>query len=180
MMQAETAAKRKRTNSDRNQEQNKEQHFRYTFNSGRLSLLKKGAVILTILMTVFFLLAGTYSCRSMGDIAVLLSWAFYLVPLAFSWDGLLHLVRQKDTVTSKERKRGAERLGQSGGIAALISAVSLFGCIYFLVTGEYESVTVELGMVIRTAAECLSALGLTFLGRYILCGMEEVFLQEED
>lgn len=166
-------------NKEQNKERQKEQYFRYTCGADRLAFLKKGSAALTALMTAAFLLTGTYSCRSMGDIAVLLSWALYLVPLALSWNGLLHLLRQKETVTFKERKKGPERLQQSGGIAVLIAAASMFACIYFLVTGEYESVAVELGMVIRIAAEFLSALGLTFLGRSVLSGMEEASPREQ-
>lgn len=158
---------------------NPEQYFKYTCSAEQLSKIKKGFAALISLMTLFFILTGTYSCRSMGDIAVLLSWFVYLVPLLLAWNGLFRLFRQKETVTVKERKKGPERLQQSGGVAALIAGVSVFACIYFLVTGEYESIATEMGMVIRIAAEFLSALGLTFLGRHCLSGMEEIPGQEK-
>lgn len=159
---------------------NQEQYFKYTCSAEHLYNIKKGFAVLVSLMTVFFILTGTYSCQSMGDIAVLLSWFVYLVPLLLAWNGLFRLLRQKETVTFRERKRGPERLQQSGGIAALIAGASMFACIYFLVTGEYESIAVEIGMVIRTAAEFLSALGLGLLGRFSLSNMEEIPEQEKE
>ena len=109
----------------------------------------------------------------------MLSWFVYLVPLLLAWNGLFRLLRQKEAVTFKERRKGPERLQQSGGIAALIAGVSMFACIYFLVTAEYESIVTEIGMVIRIAAEFLSALGLIFWGRCSLSGIEEIPVQEK-
>lgn len=174
MRQAEAGIVQKNVETEKQQEQ----YFQYICGEEQFSYIKRGFAVLIILMTVFFVLTGTYSCRSMGDIAVLLSWIFYLVPLLLSWNGLLHLLRQRETVSTKERKKGLERLQQSGGVAALIAGVSVFACGYFLVTGEYESVVVELGMIIRNLAEFLSALGLTFLGRYSLSKMRELPKEE--
>lgn len=150
-----------------------EKIFTYKCDASRISAMKKGFAALVVLMTAAFMLTGSYSCRSMGDIAVLLSWILYLVPLLLAWIGLFTTLRLGESITLKQQKKGPSRLLQGGAFAVLISAASVFSCIYFLVTGEYESVSTEIGMVVRVAVEFLAALGLAVLARYNLSQLEE-------
>lgn len=147
--------------------------FRYNCNTAKVLAIKKGSAVLVALLTIVFVLAGTYSCQSIGDIAVLLSWALLFLPVVFSWAALLVILRTGDTVTWKQYKKGPERLRQSGAFGALISAVSVFCCCYFIATGDIESVAVEIGMLGRILAEFFLAVGVLLIGRYHISQMEE-------
>ncbi|MDO4311733.1 MAG: hypothetical protein Q4C52_01470 [Eubacteriales bacterium] len=154
-------------------EPQKEQILRYRCDIERISVIKKGAVALVALMTIAFGLTGIYSCQSMGDSAVFISWALYLIPLVIAWIGLLHMLRLGENMTPKQQKKGPARLLWASGVAMLISGAGIFCCIYFLVTGEYESFSKEFGMVIRVTAQFVFALGTTLLARYNLRQLEE-------
>lgn len=154
-------------------EKQKESLLRYRCDTARIAAVKKGSVALLALMTIAFVMTGSYSCESMGDIAVLISWALYLVPLLFSWAGIFTFLRIGEFVTARQKKKGPERLLQSSAFAAMLSAASVFCCVYFLITGEYASVTREIGMLIRVMIQCLLAVGLTALSRYHMLQLEE-------
>ena len=147
--------------------------FRYRCDKRKVSGMKKAAAALVAFMTAAFVLAGTYSCQSIGDIAVLLSWLLLLLPVAFSWTALVKILRMGDTVTGKQYKKGPERLRQSGAFGVLISAVSVFSCGYFIATGGVESIVVEIGMLIRILTEFLLCFGILMMGRYYISQMEE-------
>ena len=154
-------------------EAEREPVLRYKCSPGRVSLMKKVSAVPVVLMTAAFVITGTYPCQSMGDIAVLISWALYLVPLLISWFGLMNLLRLGGEMTPKQQKKGPARMLQGAVFGALLSAVSVFCCIYFLVTGEYESIAAEIGMVVRVLAEFFGAFCLAALTHYHMSQLEE-------
>ncbi len=147
--------------------------FRYSCSAAKVSTMKKVSAALVILLTAGFVMAGTYSCQSIADIAVLLSWLLLFLPVAFSWFALFGILRMGDAVTWKQYKRGPERLRQSGAFGALLSAASVFCCGYFIVTGDVESIVVEIGMFLRLLFEFLLAVGILQMGRYYLSQLKE-------
>ncbi len=147
--------------------------FRYSCSGAKVSAMKKISATLVILLTAGFVMAGFYSCQSIADIAVLLSWLLLFLPVAFSWTALFGILRMGDTVTWKQYKKGPERLRQSGAFGALLSAASVFCCGYFIVTGDVESIGVEIGMFLRLLFEFLLAVGILQMGRYYLSQLKE-------
>ena len=126
-----------------------------------------------VCMTGAFVLTGTYSCDSIRDIAVLLSWLLLIVPLLLSWTALFRILLMGESITWKQYKKGPERLRQSGAFGSLISAVSLFCCGYFIVTGGVEASASEFGMLLRILFECVCFAGTAWFGRYYLRQLEE-------
>ena len=147
--------------------------LRNSCNAEKISAMKKGSLTLVALLTAGFIMTGTYSCQSIGDIAVLLSWLLLFLPVAFSWTALFRILKMGDAVTWKQYKKGPERLSQSGAFGALISAAAVFCCGYFIVTGDVESTVVEIGMLVRLLFEFLLTVGTMQMGKYYLSQLEE-------
>lgn len=145
----------------------------YRCDGRKVSVMKKAAAALVVFITAAFILTGTYSCQSIGDIAVLLSWLLLFLPVMFSWLALFQILRMGNAVTRKQYKKGPERLRQSGAFGVLLSGASAFSCGYFVVTGDVESIAVEIGMLARIALEFLLFFGILMIGRYYISQMEE-------
>lgn len=153
--------------------------MRYICDAGYVSKINKYAVILIAAMTAAFVLTGTHSCQSIGDLAVYLSWLVYFVPLLFAWIGIVTSMRITDEMTAKQHKNGPARLCSCGVFGALFAGVTVFSCIYFMITGEYDQISAELSMAILGILECASAAGLAILSRKLLSQIEEVPVMEE-
>ena len=66
-----------------------------------------------------------------------------------------------------------------GVFGALFAGVTVFSCIYFMITGEYDQISAEIGMVFLGILECASAAGVAVLSRKLLSQIEEVPVMEE-
>ena len=173
----ETATKQGNTTET---EVKREVVLKYECDENRISIMKKGTLALVVLMTISYLWTGSYSCKSISDIAVFASWALYLLPLLLAWFSVLPVMRLGKIVTLKQHKGGPARACQGGAFAALLSAATILCCIYFLATGEYDSFAVEVGMLIRALIQFLAALALTLLSRYSLLQLKETLIPIEN
>lgn len=153
--------------------------MRYICNADYVSKINKYAAILIAAMTAAFVLTGTHSCQSIGDLAVYLSWLVYFVPLLFAWIGIVTSMRITDEMTAKQHKNGPARLCRCGVFGALFAGVTVFSCIYFMITGEYDQISAEVSMAVLGILECTSAAGLAILSRKLLSQIEEVPVMEE-
>lgn len=153
--------------------------MRYICNADYVSKINKYAAILIATMTAAFVLTGTHSCQSIGDPAVYLSWLIYFVPLLFAWIGIVTSMRITDEMTVKQHKNGPARLCRCGVFGALFAGVTVFSCIYFMITGEYDQISAEIGMAVLGILECASAAGVAVLSRKLLSKIEEVPVVEE-
>lgn len=68
-------------------------------------------------------------------------------------------------MTQKQYKRGPLRLLRCGVFAAMFAAAAAFACVWFLVTGDYDSISSEIGMLARVLLQLASAVGLAVLSR---------------
>ena len=84
-----------------------------------------------------------------------------------------------DEMTAKQHKNGPARLCRCGVFGALFAGVTVFSCIYFMITGEYDQISAEIGMVFLGILECASAAGVAVLSRKLLSQIEEVPVMEE-
>ena len=148
--------------------------MRYVCDVAYVSKINKYAAILIAAMTAAFVLTGTHSCQSIGDLAVYLSWLVYFVPLLFAWIGIVTSMRIKDEMTVKQHKNGPARLCRGGVFGALFAGVTVFSCIYFMITGEYDQISAEVSMAFLGILECASAAGVAVLSRKLLSKIEEV------
>lgn len=162
-------------------EQNKkiETCMKYICEQGYVLKMNRYMLCLVILMTIGFFLAGTHSCQSMGDMAVYLSWIIYFVPLFFSWIGCIGSMRIKDEMTEKQHKNGPARLCRCGVFGALFGGATVLCCIYFMVTGEYEQFSAEVGMALIGCLECAAAAGVAMISKKLLAQIEEVQFEVE-
>ena len=153
--------------------------MRYICDADYVSKINKYAAILIAAMTAAFVLTGTHSCQSIGDLAVYLSWLVYFVPLLFAWIGIVTSMRITDEMTEKQHKNGPARLCRCGVFGALFAGVTVFSCIYFMITGEYDQISAEVSMAFLGILECASAAGVAVLSRKLLSKIEEVPVVEE-
>lgn len=153
--------------------------MRYICDADYVSKINKYAVILIAAMTAAFVLTGTHSCQSIGDLAVYLSWLVYFVPLLFAWIGIVTSMRITDEMTVKQHKNGPARLCRCGVFGALFAGVTVFSCIYFMITGEYDQISAEVSMAFLGILECASAAGVAVLSRKLLYKIEEVPVTDE-
>ena len=153
--------------------------MRYICESGYVSKINKYVVALIAVMTASFVLTGTHSCQSIGDIAVYLSWLVYLVPLVFAWIGIAKSVWITGEMTVKEHKNGPARLCRCGVFGALFAGVTVFSCVCFMITGKYDQISAEISMAFLGVLECVSAAGVAVLSRKLLSKIEEVPVAEE-
>lgn len=153
--------------------------MRYKCDSGYVSKINKCAAALIAVMTAGFVLTGTHSCQSISDLAVYLSWLIYFVPLVFAWIGIFTSIRITDEMTLKQHKNGSARLCKCGVFGALFAGVTVFSCIYFMITGEYDQISAEISMTLLGILECASAAGVAVLSRKLLQQIEEVPVVEE-
>lgn len=151
----------------------------YICDTDYVSKINKYAAILIAAMTAAFVLTGTHSCQSIGDLAVYLSWLIYFVPLLFAWIGIVTSMRITDEMTVKQHKNGPARLCKCGVFGALFAGVTVFSCIYFMITGEYDQISAEVSMTFLGILECASAAGVAVLSRKLLSQIEEVPVMEE-
>lgn len=152
--------------------------MRYVCDADYVSKINKYAAILIVAMTAAFVLTGTHSCQSIGDLAVYLSWLVYFVPLLFAWIGIVTSIRITNEMTMKQHKNGPARLCRCGVFGALFSGVTVFSCIYFMITGEYDQISAEVSMAFLGIMECASATGVAVLSRKLLSKIEEVRVME--
>lgn len=116
----------------------------YICDSDYVSKINKYAAILIAVMTAAFVLTGTHSCQSISDLAIYLSWLVYFVPLLFAWIGIATSMKITDEMTVKQHKNGPARLCRCGVFGALFAGVTVFSCIYFMITGEYDQISAEI------------------------------------
>lgn len=153
--------------------------MRYICDGEYVSKVNKYAAVLIAVMTAAFVLTGTHSCQSIGDLAVYLSWLIYLVPLIFAWIGICISMRITGEMTVKQHKNGPARLCKCGVFGALFAGVTVFSCIYFMITGEYDQISAEISMAFLGILECASAAGVAVLSRKLLSQIEEIPVVEE-
>ena len=151
----------------------------YICDSDYVSKINKYAAFLIAVMTAAFVLTGTHSCQSISDLAVYLSWLVYFVPLLFAWIGIATSMKITDEMTVKQHKNGPARLCRCGVFGALFAGVTVFSCIYFMITGEYDQISAEIGMTFLGILECASSAGVAVLSRKLLSQVEEVPVMEE-
>lgn len=121
----------------------------HKYTEDKLVSTKRLTLILMILMTMLFVFVGSYPCAMMRDFSIMLTWVIYAVPLFFGWFGYFKFIKIGDEISQNQYKKGIVRLNNSGMGVLLISGFDFFNCIYFLFSGEYESLAVEIGFLVR-------------------------------
>ncbi|MDO4474460.1 MAG: hypothetical protein Q4B75_07380 [Eubacteriales bacterium] len=123
--------------------------YSHKYSEKKIASVKKISLILILLMTCLFVMLGTYPCGTMSDIAMMLIWIVYAIPLFFCWMGYFKFVKIQGEISADQYKKGIVRLNNSGMGVLLFSGFNFFCCIHYLITGEYESLAVEVGFFVR-------------------------------
>ena len=142
--------------------ENKE-HRRYVCPAGKASMLKTVSLGLLVIITILFVLEVTYQHVGM---VVLASVLFSAIPLLFSWIALLRMMRTGQEMSEDDYKKGVFRLQQNAALVMLFTAAAVFGVGERLFKGEYDSLVVYVGMLVRSVAQLAASLILALISMY--------------
>lgn len=146
--------------------------MQYKCSGGKISVLRTGSIILLVLMTLAFLLEITYHY---GSLVVLASLIFSAIPLLLCWIALFRLLRTGKTMTETEYKKSAMRLQQDSVLVMLFTAAALFGTGELLFKGNYTSLELEVGMLVRNIVQILLSLALALLSKHHCHQIEKTY-----
>lgn len=123
--------------------------YRYKYTPEEVKSKRLLSLALFLAMAALELSIGTYSCGAMKEFAQFLAWLVYLIPFVFALIGLFVLRNTDSEITPSQYKRGIVRLNNSGMAVLLFSLFSFFCDVYYIYSAEYESLSTEIGLLVR-------------------------------